>query len=121
MAMATYGVATHPLNEMLEDQNLTHKGFADDGIVTGSLESLWIVPDKLYENGDAFRYNMIKCHLNTEAKFFRKANKFFWDEMVMFLKVKYFWVQLLVLIKTANIFFEKVNELLYNASEALQI
>ena len=45
--MAMYGVATHPLMYMLEDQNLTHKWYADDGNVAGSLKSLRIALDKL--------------------------------------------------------------------------
>ena len=37
IAIAMYGVATLPLINMLEDQNLTHKWYADDGNVAGSL------------------------------------------------------------------------------------
>ena len=72
-----YGVATLPLINMLEDQNLTHKLYADDGYVAGSLESLRIVPDKLYEHGVAFGYNVIKCHINTKPEFVKKANEVF--------------------------------------------
>ena len=60
---------------MLEDQNLTHKWYADDGNVAGSLESLRFVLDKLY--GSAFGYNVIKCHLITKPEFVQKANKVF--------------------------------------------
>ena len=45
IAMAMYGVATPPLIDMLEDQNLTQNRYAEDGIVAGSLESLRIVLD----------------------------------------------------------------------------
>ena len=75
--MAMYGVATLPLIDMLEDQNLTHKWYADDGYVAGSLESLRIALDKLYEHGGAFGYNVIKCHLITKPEFVQKANKVF--------------------------------------------
>ena len=73
--MAMYGVTTLPLIDMLEDQNLTHKWYTDDSNVAGSLESLRIVLDKLYEHGGAFGYNMIKCHLITKPEFVQKANK----------------------------------------------
>ena len=56
---------------------MTHKWYADDGNVTGSLESLQIVLDKLYEHGGAFGYNVIKCHLITKPEFVQKANKVF--------------------------------------------
>ena len=75
--MAMYGVAILPLIDMLEDQNLTHKWYADDGNVAGSLESLRLVLDKLYEHDSAFGYNVIKCHLITKPEFVQKANKFF--------------------------------------------
>ena len=77
IAMAMYGVAILPLIDMLEDQNLTHKWYADDGNVAGSLESLRFVLDKLYEHGSAFGYNVIKCHLITKPEFVQKANKVF--------------------------------------------
>ena len=70
-------MATLPLIDKLEDQNLTHKWCADDGNVAGRLESLRIVLDKLYEHGGAFGYNMNKCHLITKLKFVQKANKVF--------------------------------------------
>ena len=62
---------------MLEDQKLIYKRYADDGNVTGSLESLRIVLDKLYENVSAFGYNVITCHLTTKPEFVQKANKVF--------------------------------------------
>ena len=77
IAMAMYGVAILPLIDMLEDQNLTHKWYADDGNVAGSLETLRLVLDKLYEHGSAFGYNVIKCHLITKPEFVQKANKVF--------------------------------------------
>ena len=40
-----YGVATPHLIDMLEDQNMTHNWYADDGNVAGSLESLRTVLD----------------------------------------------------------------------------
>ena len=75
--MTMYGVATLPLIDMLEDQNLTLKWYADDGNVAGSLQSLRIVLDKLYEHGGAFGYNVIKCHLTTKPEFVQKAKKVF--------------------------------------------
>ena len=62
---------------MLEYQNLTHKWYADDDNVAVSLESLRIALDKLYEQGWAFGYNVIKCHLITKPDFVQKANKVF--------------------------------------------
>ena len=57
--MAMYGVATNPLIDMLEDQNLTHKWFAEDGNEPGSLESRRIMLDKPYEHGVAFGHKMV--------------------------------------------------------------
>ena len=73
--MVLYGVATLPLIDIFEDQNLIHKWYADDGNVSGSLESLRIVLDKLYEHGVAFGYNVIKCLLITKPEFVQKVNK----------------------------------------------
>ena len=77
IAMAMYGAATLPLIDMLEDQNLTYRWYADDGNVAGSLESLRVVLDMLYEHGGAIGYNVIKCHLITKPEFFQKTNKVF--------------------------------------------
>ena len=64
--MATYAMATLPLIDTLEKQNLTNKWHADNGNVAGSLESLRFLLDKLYENRGAFGYIVIKCHLITK-------------------------------------------------------
>ena len=56
---------------------LSIQWYADDGNVAGSLESLRIVLDKLYEHGGAFGYNVIKFHLITKPQFVQKANKVF--------------------------------------------
>ena len=77
--MAMYGVATLPLIDMPEDQNLAHKWYPDDGNVAGSLESLRIVLDKVYEHGGAFGYKVIKCHLVQNLSLFRRRTKFFRD------------------------------------------
>ena len=75
--MAMYGVATLPLMYMLEDRNLTHNWYADDGNVAVSRESLPIVQYKLYEHGGAFGYNVIKCQLITKPEFLQKPNNVF--------------------------------------------
>ena len=72
-----YEIATLPLINMLEDQNLTHKRYAADGNVAGSLESLRMVLDKLYEHGGAFGSNVIKRHPITKPEFVQKKNKIF--------------------------------------------
>ena len=72
-----YGVAEFPIIDMLENQNLTHKWYADNGNVAGIFESLRIVLEKLYEGGGAFGYNVIKCHLITKPDFNQKANTIF--------------------------------------------
>ena len=67
IALIMYGVATLPLLpliDMLGDQILTHKGNAKDISVASSLKSLQILLDKLYEHGDAFSYNVFKCHFS---------------------------------------------------------
>ena len=55
--MAMNRLAIFPLIDMFEDQNLTHKRHADDGIVACSLKSIRFVLDKLNEYGSAFGYN----------------------------------------------------------------
>ena len=72
-----YGVATLPLIDMLDDQNLTHKWYPDDGNVAGNPGSLQFVLDTLYEHSGAFGYNVLKCHLITKPEFVQKANKIF--------------------------------------------
>ena len=56
IAMLLYGVATLPLIDIIEDHDFTHKLYADEGNVAGSLELLRIVLDKLYEHGSPFVY-----------------------------------------------------------------
>ena len=75
--MTTYGVSTLLLIDMLEDQSLTHKWYADDGNVASSLESLQIVLDKLYECGGLFSHNVIKCHLIAKPEVVQEAKKVF--------------------------------------------
>ena len=53
--MLLYGVATLPLIDILEDHDFTHKWYADEGNVAGSLELLRIVLDKLYDYGGPWR------------------------------------------------------------------
>ena len=53
-----YGLASLLLIDMLEDRNLTHKRYANDCNVAGSLDSLQILLEKLYEHGGAFGYNV---------------------------------------------------------------
>ena len=101
--MAVYGVATLPLIGMLEDQNLSHKGHADHGRVAGSLESLRFALDNFDENGGALRSNVIKFHLIIKPELIQKAHKVFRDQMLMLVNVIEFWVQLMVLTKTATI------------------
>ena len=64
-------MAIFPLIDLVDYQNLTRKWYADDGNVPGSLESLRIVLDELFERGSVFVYNVIRYHLNTIS------NKFF--------------------------------------------
>ena len=73
--ISLYGVATLPLIDTLEDQNLTHKWYEDDGNVTGSLKSLRIVLYKLYEHGRVFVYNVIKCHLITKPELIQNTKR----------------------------------------------
>ena len=75
--MAMYGLATLELIDKLEDQNLTQKRYADHGNMSGSLESLQLVVDKLYGQGGAFGFNVIKCHLITKAEYVQKKKKVF--------------------------------------------
>ena len=76
-----------------------------DGSVAGSLESLQIVLDNLYEHGDAFVYNLIKCHPITKPEFFSESEQnFLRGQMLMLFKINEFWVQLLILMKNVTVF-----------------
>ena len=67
--MAMQRVATLPLIYIPEDQNLTHKWYADENSVAGSPESLRILLGKLYEHCGTSGKNVIKCHLITKFEF----------------------------------------------------
>ena len=60
IAMLLYAVATLPLIDIFEDHHFTHKWYAVEGNVNGSLELLRIVLDKLYEHGGPFVYMTIR-------------------------------------------------------------
>ena len=79
IAMAINGVATFLLIDMLEDQNLTHKGYADDGNVAGSLESPRIVLDDLYEYGGPLVIMCSNIIILQNLNLFRSRTKSFWD------------------------------------------
>ena len=72
-----YGVAALPLVDMLGDKKLTVKWYPNYGNAAGSIESLRIVLDKLYEYGVAIGCNVIKCHLITKPEFVHKAKNVF--------------------------------------------
>ena len=83
--------------------------------MAGSLESLQIVLDKLYEHDGEFNYNVIKRHLSTNPEFVQDAKKVFsvWDvESTEGYRILCSVIQFLVLIKTATIFKKKVIEVL---------
>ena len=106
-SMAMNGVAILSLIDMLEDQNLTHKWHADEGNVAGSLESVQFLLVKFNKHGDAYAYNVFKCHLFTAAEFVQKAKKNFLLWMWMLLKVIVFWVHFLALIKAETFFLKE--------------
>ena len=55
-----YGVAILPFLDRLECQMLTKNWYACEGIVAYRFESLWIVLDKLNEQGGEYEYNISK-------------------------------------------------------------
>ena len=82
LAMAMYGLAILPLIENVSDDNLIQKWYADDGNAAGLVEALKVLLSKLKLHGPSFGYNVIKCHLITEAEFVNDAKNVFKVEEV---------------------------------------
>ena len=61
--MAMYGIALLPLMDMIKNETVTQKWYADDGNPVGSLQALNELHEKLQRHGPAFGYNITKCHV----------------------------------------------------------
>ena len=77
LAMAMYGVALLPLINLVKDDMVTQKWYADDGNAVGSLESLVALHQKLQKHGPAFGYKLTKCNLIVKESSLEKAKKSF--------------------------------------------
>ena len=66
LAMSMYGIALLPLLDLVNEEGVLQKWYADDGNVAGSIESLRNFFEKLKLHGPAFGYNITKCHLITK-------------------------------------------------------
>ena len=77
LAMAMYGVALLPLVNLIKDDMVTQKWYADDGNAVGSLESLVALHQKLQKHGPAFGYKLTKCNLIVKESSLEKAKKSF--------------------------------------------
>ena len=77
LAMAMYGVALLPLINLVKDDMVTQKWYAEDGIAVGSLESLVALHQKLQKHGPAFGYKLTKCNLIVKESSLEKAKKSF--------------------------------------------
>ena len=73
VAMAMYGVALLPLINLVKDDMVTQKWYADDGNAVGTLESLVTLHQKLQKHGPAFGYKLTKCNLIIIESFLEKA------------------------------------------------
>ena len=82
LAMSMYGIALLPLMDLVNEEGVLQKWYADDGNVAGSIESLRNLFEKLKLDGPAFGYNINKCHLITKDSSLGKAKDLFKDEDV---------------------------------------
>ena len=108
IALAMYGVATVPLIDMLEDQNM----------INGTeMMVMWLVALNHCESCYSISMNMTVHSVILQSNLFRLQNlslfrrrtKFFRDKMLILLMIIDFWVQLFVLIKTVTIFCKKIE------------
>ena len=77
LAMAMFGVALLPLINLVKDDIVNQKWFADDGNAVGSLESLVALHQKVQKHGPAFGYKLTKCNLIVKESSLEKAKKSF--------------------------------------------
>ena len=68
LAMAMYGVALLQLIDLLKDDMVTQKWYADDRNSEGTLESLVTLQNKLQKHGPAFAYELTKSNLIIKQK-----------------------------------------------------
>ena len=72
-----YGVALLPLIDLVKDDMVTQKCYADDGNAVGTLESLVTLHQKLQKLGPTFGYKLTKCNLIVEENFLEKTKNSF--------------------------------------------
>ena len=80
LAISMYGIALLPLMDLVNEEGVLQKWYADDGNVAGSIESLQNLFEKLKLHGPGFGYNITKCHLITKDSSLDKAKDLFKDE-----------------------------------------
>ena len=68
--------------DLVNEEGVLEKWYADDSNVAGSIELLRNLVRKLKLHGPAFGYNIIKCHLITQDSSLDKAKDLFKDEDV---------------------------------------
>ena len=69
LAMAMYGVSILPLIQLVSNDQVKLKWYADDGNTVGSLANLHQIMRMLLEHGPSFGYNLTKCHLIVKPEF----------------------------------------------------
>ena len=78
IAMAMFGGAILTLSDMLEDQIMTQRRYADDGNLAGFFESRSVVLYIFNSSGSTVGYNVVTSHLIvTKAEMVQKSNKHF--------------------------------------------
>ena len=80
--MSMYGIALLPLTDLVNEEGVLQKWYADDGDVANSIESLRNLLGKLKLHGPAFRYSITKCHLIAKESSLDKAKDLLKDEVV---------------------------------------
>ena len=91
-----YGIVLLRLMDLVNEEGVVQKWYADDGYVAGSIESLRILSGKFKLHGPAFGYNITKCHLITKDSSLDKAKYLFKDEDVKLGEDIAYWGPLLV-------------------------
>ena len=76
--MAKYGVSILPFIQIVSNDQVKLKWYADDGNAVGSLANL----HASLEHGPSFGYNLNKCRLDCEPEFKNSAVNTFHDREV---------------------------------------
>ena len=79
LATAMYGVLILPLVQLVSNDQVKQKWYADDGNAVGSLANLYQLMRMLLEHNLSFGYNLTSCHLIVKPEIIDSAVETFHD------------------------------------------